>query len=131
MLRLSEIRFGDDYKRLANLIMMDADNRTNIGLVNLGPDDVTVDITAIPPDGPFIGSTTVALGPPLFPDPDSLPWPRIPTMAGAHENPVSGRCDGPVGPGGGRGASAGTSVRLGARFRGGQRRERGQRLEIT
>ncbi len=63
MLRSSEIRFGDSYRRLANLIMMDADNRTNIGLVNLGPDEVTVDITAIPPDGPFIGSITVALGP--------------------------------------------------------------------
>jgi len=62
MLRLSEIRFGDAYRRLANLIMMDAENRTNIGLVNLGPDDVTVDLIAIPPYGAFSGSTTVALG---------------------------------------------------------------------
>ena len=63
MLRISEIRFGDNYRRLANLIMMDAENRTNIGLVNLGPDNVTVDIIAISPDGPFTGSTSVALGP--------------------------------------------------------------------
>lgn len=63
MLRLSEIRFWDDYKRLANLIMMNANNRTNVGFVNLGPSEVTVEITAISPDGPFLGEATLNLDP--------------------------------------------------------------------
>lgn len=63
MLRINEVRFRDSYRRLVNLVMVDADNRTNVGLVNLGPGNVTVWITAISPDGPFLGDYTVELAP--------------------------------------------------------------------
>jgi len=63
MLRLPEFRFWDRYQRLVNLVMVDAENRTNLGLVNLGPGEVTVMITAISPDGWFIGEYTVELAP--------------------------------------------------------------------
>lgn len=63
LLRLGEIRFDDRYRRLVNLVMMNTGNRTNIGLVNLGPSTASVRVTAMAPDGPFIGDTTVSLGP--------------------------------------------------------------------
>jgi len=61
MLRLNEIRFWDSYQRLVNLVMVDADNRTNLGMVNLGPDEVTVSMRAIAPDGRFIGEYMVEM----------------------------------------------------------------------
>ncbi len=63
MLRLSEPRFGDSYRRLVNLVMVDAENRTNLGLVNLGPGEVAATIIAIAPGGSFLGNHTVELGP--------------------------------------------------------------------
>jgi hypothetical protein len=63
MLRVNEVRFGDSYRRLVNLVMVDTDNRTNVGLVNLGPGDVAVSVIAIAPGGSFLGDYTVELGP--------------------------------------------------------------------
>ncbi|MEE4270411.1 MAG: hypothetical protein V2I67_01970 [Thermoanaerobaculales bacterium] len=63
LLRYVGPRFDDRYRRLVNLVMMDSDNRTNIGLVNLGPSLASVEVTAMGPDGPFLGHTTVSLGP--------------------------------------------------------------------
>jgi hypothetical protein len=63
MLRYSEIRFQDSYRRLVNLIMMDADHRINIGLVNLGPTELTSQIIAIAPDGYFLGEAFLDLDP--------------------------------------------------------------------
>ena len=63
MLRLSEIRFGDSYRRLVNGVMFDADNRVNVGLVNLGLDQATVVIRVIGPDGVFVGEHGVELDP--------------------------------------------------------------------
>jgi len=63
MLRLSEPRFRDNYRRLVNLVMADTDNRTNFGFVNLGSGNVTVRVTPISPSGPFLGEYLVDLGP--------------------------------------------------------------------
>lgn len=63
MLRLNEIRFGDSYQRLVNLVMFDADNRVNVGLVNLGLDEVTAEIRVIAPDGLFLGDHIVEMAP--------------------------------------------------------------------
>lgn len=63
MLRLVEPRLGDSFRRLVNLAAVDADNRTNVGLVNLGTGEVAVRVTAIAPGGWFLGDHTVELGP--------------------------------------------------------------------
>ncbi len=63
MLRLNEVRFGDTYRRLVNLVVVDDDNRTNVGLVNLGPGEVAVRLIAIAPGGSFLGDYTIDLGP--------------------------------------------------------------------
>ena len=63
MLRLNEVRFGDSYRRLVNLVMVDSDNRTNVGFVNMGPGEVAVSLIAIAPGGSFLGDHTVELGP--------------------------------------------------------------------
>lgn len=63
MLRYSLYRFWDRPRKQVNLAMVDADNRTNVGMVNLGPGDVTVEVTAVSPEGPFLGHHEVELEP--------------------------------------------------------------------
>ena len=82
LLRYSGPRFDDHYRRLVNLVMMDPDNRTNIGLVNLGPSTASVEVTAMGANGPFLGHTTVSLGPFEHRQVDRLET-VIPDVAGA------------------------------------------------
>ena len=63
MLRVTQLRFWDSNRRLVNLVMVNEDNRVNVGLVNLGSGEVTVEVTAIAPGGLFLGTVAVVLGP--------------------------------------------------------------------
>jgi len=63
MIRQDGSRFWDFWRRQANLLMFDAENRTNVGLVNLSPGSVTVSLEVLSSDGRTLGEYDVALAP--------------------------------------------------------------------
>lgn len=63
MLRSGGVRFGDSYRRLVNLVMFDADNRINLGVVNLGLDEASVVVRLIAHDGLFVDEYLIEMEP--------------------------------------------------------------------
>ena len=64
MLRDDVVRVWDSWQRTLHLVATDANNRTNLGIANLGPSEVEVTLRAWSPTGSTIfGSGTVTVAP--------------------------------------------------------------------